>query len=438
MRQPLFVALTAAACLSACSSDKAKSDAPPAGSEAIVPPGEAAIVTDAFPLTTCTPTAGSAMTGHLIGKVTGRAILATSPPNDGRLFVIEEAGRIRLFESETLVATPFLDIANLVESGNDEQGLLGLAFDPDYATNRYFYVDYTADNPDTTDTAHPYVDVVYRYKQSASNPDVADPTTATLIISVPDPFVNHNGGMIEFGSDGFLYIGTGDGGSAGDPQRNGQNTNALLAKILRIDVAHPANGKPYGIPASNPFATSGGAPEVWLYGVRNPWRWTFDRATGDMWIGDVGQGQTEEIDVLTPAQQPGANLGWSSYEGDTCCATQADKCAQHGTQQACDTTGKMFPAIQKTHGGDGWLAIIGGQVYRGTCFPDIVGTYFYTDDVHGGLSAAKLDSTTGVVTTTDLTSGTFAANPSSIHADARGELYETATNGQVFHLVAVP
>ena len=437
MRKPVFVALTAAACFTACSSNKAKSDAPPAGSESIVPPGEAAVPTDAFPLTACTPTAGTTMTAHKIGKVTGTAVLATSPPNDGRLFVLEEPGRIRLFENETLVDAPFLDITNLVESGNGEQGLLGLAFDPDYATNRYFYVDYTADNPDTTDTSHRYVDVVYRYQQSATNPDVADPTSGTLILSIPDPFVNHNGGMIEFGSDGFLYIGTGDGGSAGDPQRNGQNKNALLAKILRIDVAHPANGKPYGIPATNPFATGGGAPEVFIYGVRNPWRWSFDRGTGDMWIGDVGQGQIEEVDVLTPAQQPGANLGWSAYEGSVCCANQTDKCAQGNPQPSCDATGMTLPQIQKTHGGDGWLAIIGGQVYRGRCFPDIVGTYFYTDDVHGGLSIAKFDATNGTVTTSDLT-GTFPSNPASLHADARGELYETGVNGDVFHLVAGP
>jgi hypothetical protein len=170
--------------------------------------------------------------------------------------------------------------------------------------------------------------------------------------------------------------------------------------------------------------------------VRNPWRWSFDRATGDMWIGDVGQGETEELDVLLAGHQAGQNLGWSAYEGSGCCATQDDKCTQSGSQQACDPTGKFFPQLTHSHNPDGWLAIIGGQVYRGTCYPDIVGTYFFSDNSKAGLSEAKLQPD-GSIVATDLP-GTWPASPASIHADSRGELYETTTSGQVFHIMAGP
>jgi glucose/arabinose dehydrogenase len=313
-----------------------------------------------------------------------------------------------------------------------ELGLLGLAFHPDHAHNRELYVFYTAraiGDPD-----HVYADVVARYRASALDPDRADPR-GEVLLSIGDFASTHNGGMIEFGADGYLYIGTGDGGGQGDPERNAQNPRSLLGKILRIDVDHPAPGLPYGIPADNPYAAGGGAPEVYLRGLRNPWRWSFDRATGDLWIGDVGESQVEELDMLPAGSQRGANLGWSAFEGTSCCATQADHCLQTGTQQSCDGSGQRFALDHRSHA-DGWHAIVGGQVYRGTCYPDLVGWYFYTDFVHGGLSKARLlpDGTLEIV---DLP-GAFPATPSSLHADARGELYETDTAGNVYHLEAGP
>ncbi|HEV7559130.1 MAG TPA: PQQ-dependent sugar dehydrogenase [Kofleriaceae bacterium] len=371
--------------------------------------------------------------------MTDAVLLVTSPPADGRLFAIERSGAIRIIENEVVADAPFLDLSadnsGPVVAGG-EQGLLGLAFHPNYANNGRFFVDFTGRNPDTTDTANPFVDVVMEFSGGLTDPAKADPTSGKIILSIPDFASNHNGGMIEFGNDGYLYVATGDGGNAGDPNRNGQNTHALLAKILRIDVDHPAAPKPYGIPADNPFADGmNGAPEVWVFGVRNPWRWSFDRMTGDMWIGDVGQNQIEELDVLVTGQQAGKNLGWSMYEADRCCsAANSDKCSQ-GSPLACDPTGKVMPQFQVLHT-DNWLAIIGGQVYRGSCYPDIVGTYFFSDNNFSHLTSAKLQAD-GSVVTTDVP-GTFPAGPASIHADARGEIYETDVRGGVWHLEASP
>jgi len=426
------------AAIAACGGNNDKQDAGPPcvapcdGAMALDAPADSPpLLHDAAPLPACTQKSGANIAPRKIGTVNGSPVLATSPPNDGRLFVVEQGGLLRIFENEVLKPTPFLDIANSIVAGG-EQGLLGLAFHPNYAVNGKFYVFYTAQNPNAGDA---FVDVLAQYTVSATDPNVADPASGQIILSIPDFASNHNGGMIEFGADGFLYVGTGDGGGGGDPKRNGQNKNALLAKILRLDVDHPAGGKPYGIPAGNPFAGGGGAPEVWIYGVRNPWRWSFDRANGDMWIGDVGQGVTEEIDVLKAGQQAGVNLGWSAFEGTACCATQSDHCTQTAPFQACDMTGIQFPQDARSHA-SGWFAIIGGQVYRGACYPDLVGWYFYTDNVHKIIAKAQLQAN-GTLTVVDLT-GTFPASPSSIHADARGELYETDTSGGVWALEAAP
>ncbi|MCX5742716.1 MAG: PQQ-dependent sugar dehydrogenase [Proteobacteria bacterium] len=375
----------------------------------------------------CATTAGSTVVARRVAYgcgqdgaaapncINGGATLATSPPGDLRLFVLEQNGVIRILDREALLPTPFLDVSDVIIAGG-EQGLLGLAFHPSYATNREFFISYTVAKGGA------YADVVARYHASATDPNKAEPT-GEIVLSIDDAYSNHNGGMIEFGSDGLLYLGTGDGGSANDPQGNGQNPTALLGKLLRLDVDHPADGKPYGIPAGNPYQAGGGAPEVFLSGVRNPWRWSFDRATGDLWIGDVGQGEIEEVDVLTPTEQPGANLGWNMYEGTSC------------FRPPCDPAGKTMPRDQRTHA-DGWTAIIGGQVYRGACYPDLVGWYFYTDNGHGGLAKARRQPD-GSLEIVDLP-GAFPSSPSSIHADAAGELYETDTRGNVFHLEATP
>jgi glucose/arabinose dehydrogenase len=352
-----------------------------------------------------------------IGQVPGAAMLATSPPGDARLFVVDRDGTIRIFDQETLQPDAFLDVSNDIAAGG-EQGLLGLAFHPQYATNGLFYIFYTTNN----------ANVVARCTVS-TNPGRSD--GCMPILSIPDFAGNHNGGMIEFGRDGLLYIATGDGGGGGDPQRTAQNTQNLLGKILRIDVDNKDAGKEYRVPADNPFGN-----EVWMYGLRNPWRFSFD-TNGDIWIGDVGQGVTEELDVLTPSEQKGANLGWSVYEGTACCMTQGDRCRQTGQQAACNPAGIVMPKDSRTQAA-GWRAIVGGQVYRGVCYPDMVGWHFYTDNSRGGLARAKLESN-GTLTTEDV-SGNFPASPASIHADSRGELYLTTsqTPGRIYHLEAGP
>jgi glucose/arabinose dehydrogenase len=401
------------------------------------------VVVDSPPLLACTPVSGTTMSVRKIGQVAGGATLATSPPNDGRLFVVEQQGRIRIFENEQLVAAPFLDITSKVTAGG-EQGLLGLAFHPGYAWNGYFYVYYTKGTCTATD---PCFDVVERYSASATDYDAADPASGQIVLSIPDYARNHNGGMIEFGPDGYLYIGTGDGGAEGDPCRNAQAVDRtaptctctiiptangkcepLLGKMLRIDVDHPTNGKPYAVPAGNPFAAGGGEPEIFMTGLRNPWRWSFDRATGDMWIADVGQNSFEEVNVLQAGHQAGANLGWSMYEGNN----------RYQMNYPPDPTGKTFPQLVRSHGGDNWHAIIGGQVYRGPCYPDITGYYFFSDHTKATLTRAALAG--NALTAIDLPAPAtgWPSPPASIHADARGELYEVTTAGVVYHLEAGP
>jgi glucose/arabinose dehydrogenase len=402
--------------------NKAKDDAPHGGGSDANPncTGQPAV-----PVQACTPVTGTTVSVRKIGQVSGAAMVATSPPDDGRLFVVEQQGRIRIFQDDQLKDEPFLDISNDIVAGG-EQGLLGLAFHPNYACNGYFYVWYTTSNKNE----------LARFTVSSTDPNKADPASKQLLLSIPDFASNHNGGMLEFGADGYLYVGTGDGGQGGDPHRNGQaidrtaqscmqsGCEPLLGKMLRIDVDHPANGKNYGIPADNPFASGGGEPEIFMIGVRNPWRWSFDRMTGDMWIGDVGQDVDEELDVIPAGQQKGANLGWSMFEANR----------DYGNYTA-DMTGKTFPQVVKNHTNDGWHAIIGGQVYRGPCYPDLAGKYFYSDNTAHTLSVATFDGQN--LTSTDLP-GTWPSSPASIHADARGELYETTTNGSVYHIEAGP
>ena len=391
-------------------------DGPPATDASVCPP--------ATPLPACaTPIAGDTITLRQIGPIPGAALLATAPPNDPRLFVVQRDGEIRLFIDEQLQPEPFIDLSGVLIAGG-ERGLLGLAFHPQYACNGQFFVYYTTNN----------ANVVARCTVSPTDPNKAS-ETCTPILSIPDFASNHNGGMIEFGSDGLLYIGTGDGGGGGDPQRTAQNLENLLGKILRIDVDGSSPGKAYGIPAGNPYAAGGGAPEVFIRGLRNPWRWSFDRGTGDLWIGDVGQRRIEELTVLRPAQQPAANLGWSIYEGSECCATQNIRCDQTGTQYPCDMTGLVFPQDERRQA-SGWRSIITGQTYRGTCYPDLVGWHLYTDYAARPLLKARL-MTDDQLEIVDLQQ-TTPNQPTSLHADARGELYLTTETGGVYRVEAGP
>lgn len=374
------------------------------------------------------PVFGTDVELRFFGQVPSLAVLVTSPPNDDRQFVVLREGQIRVIEDGLLLDEPFLDlsenVAGPVYTDYGELGLLGLAFHPQYASNGTFFVFYTARNPG--DPLNEQRDVLARCTASAAEPNRGDPTSCVELLSIPDLATNHNGGMIEFGADGYLYVGTGDGGS-GNPN-NPQaledappNTRALFGKILRLDVDDPAPGLLYGIPPDNPYAAGGGRPEIWIRGLRNPWRWSFDRRTGDMWIADVGQKLIEELTVLRPHQQPGANLGWKFWEGSLC---------YEGDCTAPQVAGQD----QRLHA-DGWYSIIGGQVYRGTRFPDLQGKYFYTDHYKGGLAVATFHDD-DTLTVEDLP-GTYPGNLTSIHEDAAGELWATDAFGNLFQLVVV-
>ena len=329
----------------------------------------------------------------------------TSPPGDDRLFVVEQTGRIVIVENGQLLATPFLDLTAQVQSGG-ERGLLGMAFHPGYATNGRFFVSYT----DGTGTSR-----VERYTVSA-DPGVADPGSAVAVLSVDQPFANHNGGQITFGPDGMLYFALGDGGSGGDPLGSGQDTGTLLGSILRLDVD---GGAPYAVPADNPFVGEAGADEIWAYGLRNPWRFSFDRVAGRIYIADVGQNQWEEVSVA-PADAGGLNYGWNVMEGSSCY-----------NAASCDTSGLTLPALEYDHGQG--CSITGGYVYRGDAIPEIRGHYFYSDFCTGFLRSFVWDGN-GVTEETSWSVGSLGP-VLSFGEDAAGELYILSGTGRVLRIV---
>lgn len=337
-----------------------------------------------------------------------------SPPDDDRLFVVEQPGRVRIIQNGTLLQTPFLNIASKVRSGGEE-GLLSIAFHPSYAGNRHFYVYYTNLNGDIQ---------VDRYTASASSPNIADPASAMPIITVPHPVnSNHNGGQLAFGPDGFLYIGTGDGGAGGDPPNNAQNLNVLLGKILRIDV-NPANAT-YTIPANNPFRTQANArPEIWAYGLRNPWRFSFDRVGNMLYIGDVGQNRREEINA-EPRVQAGVNYGWKIMEGTLCFLPMT----------SCDRAGLTLP-IHDYARDDGNCSVTGGFVYRGSAIPQIAGLYFFTDYCKSDLRSLRLSN--GAATDVRVWNTAIGSSITSFGEDRHGELYVISHAGSVGKLVRAP
>jgi hypothetical protein len=282
-------------------------------------------------------------------------VFLTQPPGEtDRLFVVEQSGAIRILRNDVLLPRPFLDIAALVSSG-EEQGLLSLAFHPAYAQNGYFFVSYTDVDGDTR---------IVRYEVSATDPDSADPATPLVILPLDQPYSNHNGGLILFGPDGMLYVGLGDGGSGGDPENRAQNLDSLLGKMLRLNVD---GATPYVIPDDNPFVGNPAArPEIWASGLRNPWRFSFDRVTGDLYIGDVGQNEREEVSVQPAASGGGENYGWDIMEGNSC-YDAAD----------CPRAGLTLPVTEYSHA-DG-CAVTGGYVYRGGALPILYGRYLYSD-----------------------------------------------------------
>ncbi len=327
-------------------------------------------------------------------------VFLAQPLDDGRIFVVEQSGRIRLVKNGVLQTTPFLDISSRVLSGG-ERGLLSVAFHPQYATNHYFYVYFTTQTNG---------DIRIERFTTTANPDVADPATSKLIITTPhSTYANHNGGLVSFGLDGMLYAGLGDGGSGGDPLGNGQNFNALLGSLLRLDIS----GDPYTIPPTNPFVGQAGKRgEIWAKGLRNPWRYAVDAPTSLLYIADVGQGAREEIDVV-PATQGGVNYGWNVMEGTICY-----------NATSCNQTGLTLPVLDYGHTG-GACSITGGYVYRGSAIPEIRGHYFYSDYCAGFLRSFRYENGVAV---DQKDWGITMSFVTSFGVDAAGELYVISGN----------
>ncbi|HEX2205305.1 MAG TPA: PQQ-dependent sugar dehydrogenase [Longimicrobium sp.] len=333
-----------------------------------------------------------------------------APAGDARVFVVEQPGRIRVIENGALLPTPFLDIRGRVSSGG-ERGLLSVAFHPRYAENGFFFVDFTDTGGDTR---------VERFRVGADR-NRADPASAKLILTVDQPYSNHNGGQIAFGPDGKLYVGMGDGGSGGDPHGHGQDATTLLGDLLRIDVDA---GDPYGIPPGNPFAgPTPGRDEIWATGLRNPWRFSFDRETGLLYVADVGQGAWEEVNVV-PAAQGGLDYGWNVMEGAHCYRASS-----------CPRDGLTLPVLEYSHDG-GACSVTGGHVYRGDAIPAIRGHYFYADYCAGWVRSFRHAGGEAV----DRRSWTLGelGNVTSFGEDGAGELYLATADGRVLRFAPAP
>jgi len=345
-----------------------------------------------------------------------RPVLVTNARDgSGRLFVVEQTGMVRIISGGSLLSRPFIDLTAAVSKGG-EQGLLGLAFHPKYATNGKFYVNFTTKTGSTA---------INEYRVSA-DANVADRASGRRIITIAQPYANHNGGHIAFGPDGYLYVGMGDGGSAGDPGNRAQNLNSLLGKMLRIDINGRSGSRQYRIPASNPYVGKTGRDEIWSRGLRNPWRWSFDRLRGDLWIGDVGQNRYEEVDrssaTVAAIRGRGVNYGWRTMEGRAC----------YSPASGCNKTGKILPVVTYSHAA-GDCSVIGGYVYRGSTATSLVGRYLFGDFCSGRIwsiaRGARAPATRSLFMDTDL-------NITSFGEGEDGELYVTATDGGVRRIVA--
>jgi glucose/arabinose dehydrogenase len=378
------------------------------------PPTQSAVVTAGASVTATVSYSTSALSLGLTVVASGldSPIFLAAPNGDQRLFIVERPGRIRIIQNGTLLPQPFLDIsARVLLSG--EGGLLSMAFDPQFARNGYFYIYYT----------DPGQNIVVERYSTAPNPNLADATSALPIIRIAHPvYVNHFGGQAAFGPDGFLYIGTGDGGGEGDPLANGQNLNSLLGKMLRIDVSAASAGQPYTIPPSNPFiGQTGRRAEIWAYGLRNPWRFAFDGE--QLYIADAGQDRREEVDIGGIAQG-GLNFGWNVMEGTLC----------YNPSTGCDRTGLTLPAFEYDHGtgGANGCSIIGGFVYRGAAIPELAGRYFYSDYCNGFLKSFYATGG-GVIEQRDWPAAGIG-RVISFGRDGQGELYMLAASGRVYKI----
>lgn len=355
---------------------------------------------------------------------------------DNRLFIVEQGGLIRILDNGSILPTPFLAIDSIVKTGS-ERGLLGLVFHPNYPDTPYFYVNYTAEPDGRT--------VIARYTVS-SDPNVADPASALVLLEIDQPYSNHNAGDLNFGPDGYLYIGTGDGGSGGDPRNNAQllapdptdsNRNPLLGKMLRIDVDGAAANAPdcgsgnYTIPADNPFADGpgGNCDEIWAYGLRNPWRYSFDALTGDLFIGDVGQNVWEEVDFQPAASAGGENYGWRCYEGDGH-PYNTSNCGPHSSYIAPIDD---YPH-NNSNSDDRGTAVTGGFVYRGADYPALQGYYVYADFGSGNFWLAQQNGAAWDITPLGGLAG--VSNPSTFGEGCDGELYVANYGGSIYQIQA--
>lgn len=361
-------------------------------------------VTQRTPATAAAAPAISYQLLPIAGGLERPVYLTHAGDGSGRLFAVEQPGRVRIISGGALQPAAFLDISELVNDRENERGLLGLAFHPQYARNGYFFVHYSAADGATT---------VARY-HVAEDAQRADADSATLVLSQPQPYPNHNGGQLAFGPDGYLYLGLGDGGAARDPHGNGQDLDTWLGKILRLDVD---SALPYALPADNPFVAGGGLPEIWAYGLRNPWRFSFDRRSGDLFIADVGQGSWEEINFQPAAEKAARNYGWSIIEGSHC------------MQSGCKPQGFSLPVAEYDHSSG--CSVTGGYVYRGSSLPALQGAYIYGDYCSGIIWALR-PADGGAWRATELLRS--ALNISSFGEDEAGELYVVHHGGSILRL----
>ena len=338
---------------------------------------------------------------------------------DARLFVVEQPGRIKIINSdESVNPVPFLDINTRVIDGGGESGLLGLAFHPNYVANGYFYLNYINNSGDT---------VISRFSRSASDSNIADNTSEFILMTIVQPYGNHNGGDLAFGPDGYLYIALGDGGSGGDPGDRAQNINTLLGKMLRIDVDNPSNGNNYGIPTSGNYFESnpGASQEIWSVGLRNPWKFSFDKATNDLWIADVGQDNIEEINMVAP-NSSNINYGWRCYEGNNA----------YNLNGNCPATNTLtFPVAQYTHFNSGQFkcSVTGGYRYRGTAQPNLIGLYFFADYCSNEIGTLEGPGPNWNMVLSQQFNGN---NWSAFGEDVNGELYICGlSSGTVYRII---
>ena len=401
----LALALAVVATATSCTANRTPDGA------ATAPPISTRTPAMTTPPLTASPTPVAPLAGpprlQEIGRFT-QPLYVTSPPGDPRLFVVEKVGRVRVVAGGTVRPTPYLDISADVSRGS-EQGLLSIAFPPDYASSGKVYVDYTDRDGDTR---------VVEYTVDPANPDRVTPGSRRQLLQVDQPFSNHNGGLLVFDPSGMLIVGLGDGGSGGDPGNRGQDLGTHLGKLLRIDP-RPTGGRPYAVPADNPFVGRAGArPEIWAYGLRNPWRFSFS-VDGRLWLADVGQGQVEEINVVAPGAQAGANYGWRAYEGN-----------RRFSQQRIDESRLVRPVLTYGHEG-GRCSVTGGGVYRGRVAA-LRGAYLYGDYCSGEIWALRAPGSTAEKLALD------GRTLASFGEDAAGEMYVVDLGGTVSRITAGP